>query len=334
MKRMASLLAAPATLLALGVGVAIAASSPTVSTGPATSVTDTSAKLAATINPNGADTGYVIQYGLTSSYGLSSTSRSAGSATKPVSVATTIKGLTPGTVYHYRVSALNKAGAASGADRKFKTTGAPPAAVVTGAPSSVLKTQATLTGTIDPEGAGTQWVIQYGLTAAYAVQSFPQTLPAVTGSVPVSLQLSGLAPATLFHYRVVAYHGANVVSAGADATFFTQPDRRPVPRLTARTQPAVARKSPYSFTTDGTLHGAAFIPASARCSGTVALRYYQGRKQVGVAVAPVGSDCRFTAQDTFHRRLGHGPTRLRITIHFRGNGYLAAADRTNSVTAG
>lgn len=334
MRRIAGFLAAIAAPLALTAGVALAASSPTVSTGPASNISDTAATLTGTVNPNGNETGYVFEYGLTSAYGLGTTSHSAGGGTKPVKAAVTVRGLTPGTVYHYRIAALNQAGGAFGSDRTFKTTGHPPANVSTGGAVNVRKESATVTGTVTPNGAETTWVVQYGLTTGYGVQTFAQPAGNGTTPVPVSATLSGLAPASLFHYRIVAYHGG-VASAGADQTFFTQPLKPPKPRLSARTRPAVDRKAPYTFTTSGTLSGAGFIPSAQRCAGSVALRYYKGRRQVGLVVTPVGSSCDFTAQNSFRpQHIGRGVVLLRITIHFRGNGYLAPADRTNYVIAG
>jgi hypothetical protein len=334
MRRIAGFLAAVVVPLALIVGVAVAASSPTVSTGAAKSVSNTAESLTGTVNPNGNQTGYIFQYGLTSAYGLSSASHSAGGGTKAVKAAATVSGLTPGTVYHYRIAALNHAGGAYGQDRTFTTSGHPPANVSTGAPSSVRKEQATVTGTVTPNGADTTWVVQYGLTTAYGLQTFSQSVGAGTTPVPVSATISGLAPASLFHYRIVAYHGG-VASAGADQTFFTEPIRRPKPRMSATTKPSVARKAPYTFTTNGTLHGAGFIPASSRCTGSVTLRYYKARRLVGVVATPVGSNCGFTAQNSFRpQHIGRGVVPLRIAIQFSGNGYLAPAGHTDSVTAG
>ena len=128
-------------------------------------------------------------------------------APRSLAVTQTITGLTPGTVYHYRIGAVNGSGSSAGADRTFTTKGHPPAAVVTGGTVNVGKTVATPTGVINPEGAITGWVVQYGLTAAYGLEDFSQNLPAVNAQLPVSVQLVGLAPATLFHYRIVAYHG-------------------------------------------------------------------------------------------------------------------------------
>lgn len=334
MKRTMKLLAVTVALTATITGVAGAASSPTVATRGAINVGNTTAKLQATINPNGNQTSYTFQYGVTNAYGQVTKSHSVGKGTKTVSVSVAVGGLTPGTVYHYRVDASNKSGTAVGSDRKFTTTGHPPAGVVTGPAVNVRKTSATVTGSVNPNGQSTTWVVQYGLTAAYGVQTFGQGLANVNAPLPVSAQLSGLSPATLFHYRVVAYHGSSVVSSGADETFFTEPQVRPRPRLTARTTPSRDRSRPYVFTTAGSLHGAGSIPAPLRCAGKVGLRYYQGSHRVGLIAVPVGPNCRFTARASFKHLSGHGPRPLSITIDFRGNGYVAPASRTNYVTAG
>ncbi len=334
MRRIASLLGVPAGLLALTAGVAIAASSPTVSTGAATSVSNSSEALSGLINPNGNETGYVFQYGNTSAYGLASASHSAGGGTKAIKAGATVRGLTPGTVYHYRLDALSKAGGSYGADRTFKTSGPPPAGAATGPAVYVRKESATPTGTITPNGAETTWVFQYGLTNSYGLQTASQSAGAGRTPVPVAATIPGLAPATLFHYRLLAYH-AGVASPGADGTFFTEPIRRPRPRVSASTKPSVDRKSPYTFTTNGSLRGAGFIPASSRCTGSVTLRYYKGRRQVGLVLTPVGSNCQFTAQNSFRpRHIGRGAVGLRIKIQFDGNGYLAPAAQTNHVIAG
>jgi hypothetical protein len=315
-------------------GVAAAAASPTVTTGPATKVTTTTAVLTGHVGPNGNSTAYVFSYGPTNAYGATTAGRSAGSGTTLVAVAEKITGLTPGTVYHYRITAVNRSGTATGADRTFTTAGHPPAAVVTGSPLNVGPTVATPTGVINPEGAITNWVVQYGLSPGYGYQTFGQTLGAGTAAVPVSAQLTGLTPGSLFHYRIVAYHGASVVSAGADATFFTEPSPRPVPRMSVRTRPGRDRRSPYTFTTSGALGGAAWIPAAQRCAGNVGVRFYNRRRQLAFVLAPVDGNCRFSVSASFRRLRGQAPAALRVTVDYRGTGYLAPAKRTNHVTAG
>jgi hypothetical protein len=315
-------------------GIASAAGSPSITTGPATKISNTTAVLNGTINPNGHATLYDFSYGPTTAYGATSALHKVKSGTKPVAITTTVTGLTPGTTYHYRLNASNAGGAVAGPDRMFTTTGHPPAAVITGGPVNVGKTVATPTGVINPEGATTTWVIQYGLTTAYGLQNFAGTLAGVTTPVPVSATLTGLAPATLFHYRIVAFHGSAVVSAGADATFFTEPSKRPVPKMTAHTSPGRDKRSPFDFTTSGSLGGAGFIPAAQRCTGNVGVRFFNGRRQLAFVVAPVQPTCRFSVSASFRRLHSRGPAKLKVTVDYRGNGYIAAANRTDHVTAG
>jgi hypothetical protein len=325
MKRMLKVLVAACALAAVLAGAALAASSPTVATGGATKVTNTSAVLNGTVNPNGSSTGYDFEYGLTNIYGLTTAPHSAGSGTKGKAVTVTVNGLIPGTVYHYRLDATNKGGGGIGANRSFTTTGHPPAAVITGPPSQVGTSTATVTGTVDPEGAPTTWVFQYGLSASDGYETFGQTLAAVNSTLTVSAQLVGIEPGTTFHYRLVAYHGS-VATAGADQTFLTEPSPRPVPRVRASTTPHRARNKPFVFTTNATVIGPGLIPAADQCNGGAAIRYYNGKRVVGFTVAALAPNCTFSAPVSFSRRIGKHSTRLRVAIHFRGNGYLAPAD--------
>ncbi|MBV9817567.1 MAG: fibronectin type III domain-containing protein [Solirubrobacterales bacterium] len=332
MKRVLKIAVLVGILTAGLAGLAVAASSPTVITGGAAKITGSAAVLNGRVNPNGAPTGYLFQYGTTTSLGADSPSRSAGSG-KAENVSEGIGGLIPGTVYYYRITAVSTAGATNGAIRHFTTAGFPPPGAVTGPAIDVGMTVATPTGVISPNGAPTAWVVRYGLTANYGMTVVGALLPASRIATPVSLELMGLAPATLFHYQIVAYHGG-IASPGADATFFTEPARRPRPTLSTRTSPSFHRKSPYTFTTRGTLKGGNYIPAAQRCTGKVGVRFYNGRRQLGVSVAPVGGDCRFSAQTSFRRTHARGPAHLRVTISFRGNGYLAPVNHVDHVTAG
>lgn len=94
---------------------------PTVTTLPPSEVTQSSATLNATVNPNG---GFIskceFEYGPTQSYG--STARCAqapGSGEAPVAVSASIAGLTAGGTYHYRIAASNQGGTTEGKDQAF-----------------------------------------------------------------------------------------------------------------------------------------------------------------------------------------------------------------------
>lgn len=155
MERATKLIVAAVALAATITGVAVAASSPTVSTHAATKISKSGARLNGVVNPNGSRTGYTFDYGLTSAYGLVTRGHTARRGTNPMSVGVGVGGLEPGTVYHYRIAALSRFGLAVGSDHRFKTKGPPPPGVVTGAPVSVGKTTATVTGTVATNGAAT-----------------------------------------------------------------------------------------------------------------------------------------------------------------------------------
>jgi uncharacterized repeat protein (TIGR02543 family) len=76
------------------------------------------------VNPNGARvTSCVIEYGTSASYGAASACAPSaiGAGEAPVPIGVNLDGLLPGTVYHYRLSAMNVGGTAFGDDQTFRT---------------------------------------------------------------------------------------------------------------------------------------------------------------------------------------------------------------------
>jgi hypothetical protein len=96
---------------------------PGANTDGAAHVLGTSALLTATIRPNGLETTYYFQYGLTMAYGAQTATTSAGNGTAKVKVGRPVSGLQAGVLYHYRVVAINSAGKREGRDRTFVTGG-------------------------------------------------------------------------------------------------------------------------------------------------------------------------------------------------------------------
>jgi hypothetical protein len=94
---------------------------PSVVTGEASALTQTTATLTATVNPNGGEVVECkLEYGASSAYGSSTAcSPSPGSGTSPVTVSARVTGVSPNTTYHFRISAANAGGTSKGADGSF-----------------------------------------------------------------------------------------------------------------------------------------------------------------------------------------------------------------------
>jgi hypothetical protein len=340
MKRTITIVATALAATGVLAGTAAAAVSPTVKTEAAASIKETSAVLHASVNPQGSNTSYQFQYGLTNAYGASTALKSAGHGSKSVEVKDVVASLIPGTPYHFRIVATNAGGTSVGDDHVFTTAGHPPAVATTGPATLVGKNSATLTGTINPNGEATSWAFQYGLTTSYGLQTSGGVLPALTTPQTVAIQVPGLASATWFHYRLVAYHGATP-SIGADAAFFTMPSPAPVPKVRRFTSPLKDRKRPYKFTTHGSLTVPRSIPKQFACVGNVQVRYFLGHKQVLGDVTPLSPTCGYSSTVSFRhfqgtRKQRHVKTqKLVVVVHWSGNGYLAKANSSaRTVTLG
>jgi hypothetical protein len=118
LRRALTALVAALALSALTATSALASGPPIVETKPATSVKGTSANLTGVVNPNGASTKYYFEYGTTTAYGLK-TAEATTIATKEVSK--TVKELSAGTIYHFRIVASNSFGTTNGLDETFTT---------------------------------------------------------------------------------------------------------------------------------------------------------------------------------------------------------------------
>jgi hypothetical protein len=101
----------------------------------------------------------------------------------------------------------------------IQTTPAAPL-VATGAATGVSSTTATLNGTIDPLGQGSIFQFQLGTDATYGFTQILQSAGSSTAALPVSLKLSGLRPATTYHFRLTGANSAGSAD-GTDGTLTT-----------------------------------------------------------------------------------------------------------------
>jgi hypothetical protein len=94
-------------------------------------------------------------------------------------------------------------------------------AVTTGGAANIQPQTARLTGTVDPNQADTTYQFQYGTTTAYGATTAEATVTG-DGKKTVTADLAGLAPATRYHYRLIARNSV-VQTLGADRSFKTKP---------------------------------------------------------------------------------------------------------------
>lgn len=101
---------------------------PRITSYATSNVQATSITLKATVNPNGLTTTVYFEWGLTTSYGNRTPEQNIGAGTTDVNVTVNLTNLASDTVYHWRVVAINSAGAVQTHDITFKTAAPPPQA--------------------------------------------------------------------------------------------------------------------------------------------------------------------------------------------------------------
>jgi len=109
-----------------------------------------------------------------------------------------------------------------------------------GAASGVTSSAATLGADVNANARATTVSFDFGTTAAYGSSTAEQTLPAAVASRATSAAITGLAPATSYHFRVRATN-ADGTSVGQDQTFTTAAAPAPAPGDT--TPPTLSKLS-------------------------------------------------------------------------------------------
>jgi Calx-beta domain-containing protein len=245
---------------------------PAASTAAASDVTRVAATLNGTVNPSSKTTTVWYELGPTASYGSRSSSVDLAADSAGHGVPIAVGGLQFGTLYHFRAVAQNATGTTYGADGTFTTLYPPPVAT-TGAASGMTADGATVSGTAKTYGLETSAWFDYGLSEAYGSTTSAKTIAPGPQDADVSEVLSGLAPKTVYHYRLVTKQG-DVVVQGADRTFQTL-ERQTVERPTTRG--ATAKLPTFNVGADGAVSGSSVTfrvgctRAKGRCRGTIGL---------------------------------------------------------------
>ncbi len=194
-----------------------AVTAPTATTLAAEGLKETEATLKGTVNPGGDATEYFFEYGTGTGYGQKTEKATVLASGGNQGVSATLKGLTPGTEYHYRLVAKNNQGPAEGLDDSFKTMSPPPKEPTKEPPAKEPSPTPTPTGG-NPTG-----------TTSGSPSSGQAKIEPASGPLFGSLKL-----ASTQHGAVV--HGSLVVSsAGSDGQLqielFTKGAAAPVGKL-------------------------------------------------------------------------------------------------------
>jgi hypothetical protein len=191
---------------------------PSVDTLPAANIGYTSAALRGSVYGKEVATTYSFDYGSTTSYGQQTPERKARGEEHAEINEEDLSGLTPGTVYHYRILATSSYGTSYGADQTFSTGQEP--VVETDTPTAVGYDDATLSGTINPRGVEVSYYFEYGPTETYGSRTAEFTTGSGMASVQAIQSVSGLEEGGTYHFRIVASSSYGT-TYGPDRTFST-----------------------------------------------------------------------------------------------------------------
>jgi hypothetical protein len=210
----------------------------------------------------------------------------------------------------------------------------PAPTVTTGPATHVTDTTATLTGTVNGNGAAVGYSFAYGPAGGDYGSTTPLAmLPPSSAPTTVSVAVTGLQPNAAYHFRLTA--GSPTPAVGQEVIFKTRPRERERPSLTLQANPRHDTTLPYTFTFTGTLRPPGDVARQDGCAGTVTIQIKAGSKTISTRRARVRGDCGYKRGVTFksRKRLRSRGT-LKVTARYGGNQVLKPAGKTIHVRAG
>jgi hypothetical protein len=203
-----------------------------------------------TVDPDGTGpiTECYFQFGTTTEYGGKQNCAQALPINAPGAVSATLPGLAHETTYHYRlvIGNGNPAALVKGADKTFIIHNV--SGLKTEAATSISRTAAQLNASFEGTNEATSYYFEYGTNGQYGSR-FPvapneELVAPATGTVPLTVSISGLSVGTYYQARIVAKNSRGT-SIGEPIEFRTRPSVN-----------AVATEAPTDVTkTSATLNG-------------------------------------------------------------------------------
>jgi N-acetylneuraminic acid mutarotase len=216
-----------------------ALTSVTITAGPTLTIGQTSCDFTWTTN---VATKHTIEYGTVSGSYSASTVLSAAST---VSHSDSITGLTPATVYYYRIRSTYQNGLEGLSIEASFTTLARTALAVTVAPASTpSQTGCTLAWTTN---LATTHIVEYGtVSGTYTAATVQTSAPLLANSEA----LTALSPATTYYYRIRSFATDGQTLVGAQASFTTLAGPPALAISSGPTASPVLTSASVSFTTN------------------------------------------------------------------------------------
>ncbi len=231
-----------------------------VSTDPATNLTPTSADLNGSLDPDGLETKYRFEYGISTHYDALTPFTSVGSGSGVQSVpGVNISGLQAGRLYHYRIVAKNSIGKTRGPDRTFIVPTAPGISGVR--TTELAETSVDLNARIDSRTYDTKAFFEYGTSQSYGHSTPEEDVGSEAEPVSLMAHLEGLEPTT-YHYRVVAVNQWGTTRS-ADSTFNFQAPACPNAHVRQQTNASYLPDCrAYELVSPGNAGAVSFFPGS------------------------------------------------------------------------
>jgi hypothetical protein len=208
-----------------------------------------------------------------------------------------------------------------------------PSAPVTGAATAVSASAATISGSVNPEGAPVSAFFQYGTTTAYGSATAAQRLGPDNTDDTFTAALSALPAGTPIHYRAVAVTDFGTV-VGADRTVTItvppKPTPTPAPKAGIASAGHVTVKG-GAVTVAVTCRGATSCRVSLGLTVHETLRGLRGHRIVAVSAAKTKKakhKHRLVAVGSTSATVRAGKTpKLKVSLNRTGRGLLTARQR-------
>jgi len=183
------------------------------------------------VTPNGAQTAYWYEYGVTPALGSRTSAQSVGSGFIAIPAPGYISGLSPSTSYYFRLRAQNAFGTVDGTTFTFTTNTNPPLpgsapTTHTDSATDITRTTANLNGHVNPNNSATSYWFEYGETSEFGSATALQGAGSGNTSLPASVSISNLKPLTKYYFRLNSQNAYGTVN-GSIVSFTTAGPRAP-----------------------------------------------------------------------------------------------------------